>query len=73
MLDTKCDYLKKKMPTLGKKNYNEESPHTGQNGHRQKSLQITNAGKHKEKREPSYPVGGTVNWCSQYGEQCGVP
>ena len=22
-----------------------------------------------EKREPSYTVGGNVNWCSHYGEQ----
>ena len=34
VLDIECDYFKK-MPTLGKKkNYNEVSPHTGQNGHR---------------------------------------
>ena len=25
-----------------------------------------------EKREPSYPVGGNVSWCSHYGEQDGV-
>ena len=24
-----------------------------------------------EKREPSYTVGGNVNWCSQYGKQYG--
>ena len=24
-----------------------------------------------EKREPSYNVGGNVNWYSHYGEQCG--
>ena len=24
-----------------------------------------------EKREPSYAVGGNVNWCSHYGEQYG--
>ena len=23
------------------------------------------------KREPSYTVGGNVNWCSHYGEQYG--
>ena len=34
-----------------------------------KSLQITNAGEGVEKREPSYTVGGNVNWCSHYGEQ----
>ena len=27
-----------------------------------KSLQITNAGEGVEKREPSYTVGGNVNW-----------
>jgi len=36
-----------------------------------KSLQITNAGKGAEKKEPSYTVGGNANWCSQYGEQYG--
>ena len=25
-----------------------------------------------EKREPSYTVGGNVNWCSHYGKQYGV-
>ena len=36
-----------------------------------KSLQITNAGEGVERREPSYIVGGDVNWCSHYGEQYG--
>ena len=49
---------------------NEVSPHTGQNGHHQKNLQ-TNAGEGVEKREPSYTVGRSVNWCSHYGEQYG--
>ena len=35
-----------------------------------KSLQI-NAGKGAEKREPSYTIGGNVNWCSHYGEEYG--
>ena len=39
-------------------NYNELSPHTGQNGHHQKNLQIINAGEGVEKREPSYTVVG---------------
>ena len=34
-------------------------------------LQITNAGKRVEKREPSSTVGGNVNWCSHYGNQYG--
>ena len=29
-----------------------------------KSLQIRNSGKDAEKREPSYTVGGNINWCS---------
>ena len=36
-----------------------------------KSLQITNDGEDVEKREPSYTVGGNVNWCSHCGKQCG--
>ena len=38
-----------------------------------KSLQIINAGEGVEKREPSYTVGGNVNWFSHYGEQYGGP
>ena len=34
-----------------------------------KSLQIINAGEGVEKKEPSYTVGGNVNWYSYYGEQ----
>ena len=32
---------------------------------------LVNAGEGVEKREPSYTVGGNVNWCSHYGEQYG--
>ena len=35
------------------------------------SLQITNAEEGMEKREPSYPVGGSVNWNNNYGAQYG--
>ena len=42
-------------------NYNGVSPYTNQNGHHQKNLQIINAGKGVEKREPSCTVGGSVN------------
>ena len=31
-----------------------------------KRLQMTNAGKGVENREPSYTVGGNVSWCSHY-------
>ena len=43
-------------------NYNEVSPQTSHNGHHLKNLQTTNAGEDVEKREPSYTVGGNVNW-----------
>ena len=36
-----------------------------------KRQQIISVGKDVEKREPSYIVGGNVNWCSHYGEQYG--
>ena len=44
-----------------KQNYNEVSPHTGQNTHHQKNPQIVNAGEGVEKREPSCTVGGNIN------------
>ena len=51
-------------------NHSELLPHTSQNDYHQ-SLQITNAGKNAEKREPSYTVIGNVNWCSHYGNEYG--
>ena len=33
-----------------------------------KNLQIINARDDEEKREPSYTVDGSVNWCSHYGK-----
>ena len=42
-------------------NYNEVSPHTGQNGHHKKNLQTINAGEDVEKRESSCTVGGKAN------------
>ena len=42
-------------------NYNEVSPHTSQNGHYQKYVQIINSGEGVEKREPSYSIGGNVS------------
>ena len=33
------------------------------------NLQIINAEEGMEKREPSYTVGGKVNWCNHYGGQ----
>ena len=35
------------------------------------SQQTTNAGEDVEKREPSYTVGGNVNWSSHCGKQYG--
>ena len=42
-------------------NYNEVSPHTGQNGHHQKNLQTVNARENDEKTGPSCTVDGNVN------------
>ena len=39
---------------------------------KKKGLQTVNAGEGVEKMEPSYIVGGNVNWCSRYGEQYGA-
>ena len=36
-----------------------------------KNLQTINAEEGMEKREPSYTVGGNVNWYNHYGEQYG--
>ena len=36
-----------------------------------KSLQTISTGEGMEKREPSYTVGGNVNWYNYYGKQCG--
>ena len=36
-----------------------------------KNLQTKNTGEDVEKKEPSYTVGGNVNWYSHYGEQYG--
>ena len=43
-------------------NYNEVLPHISQNGHDQKLYKPINAKEGMEKREPSYTVGGNVNW-----------
>ena len=37
-----------------------------------KSLQITNAAKDVEKKEPFYTVGGNANWWSHYGDLYGA-
>ena len=34
-----------------------------------KSLQIIKDGEGLVKREPSYTIGGNVNWCNHYGER----
>ena len=36
-----------------------------------KSLDVSNGREGVETREPSYIVGGNVNWYSHYGEQYG--
>ena len=34
-----------------------------------KNLHILNAGEGVKEREPSYTIGGYVNWCNHYREQ----
>ena len=36
-----------------------------------KRQETTSAEEDREKTEPSYAVGGNVNWCSHYGKQEG--
>ena len=47
-------------------------PHAAQHSQK-KSLQIINAGEGVEKKEPSYIVGGNVNWCSHLENSMEVP
>ena len=51
-------------------NHSEVLRHSGQMAS-SKNLQMINAEQGLEKREPSYVVGGNVNWYSQYGQQHG--
>ena len=60
MLDTSNYYRN------ANQNYDEAPPHTAQNGHHWKGLQVTNAGEGVQRQEPSYGVGKNVNWCSHY-------
>ena len=50
-------------------NHNDILPHTGQNGFHQKNPEYD--GEDVKKREPSYTVGGNINWCSHCGKQYG--
>ena len=52
-------------------NHNEILPHTGQNDHHQKKSTNNKCWMDAEEKEPSSSVGGDVNWCSDYAEQCG--
>ena len=38
---------------------------------KKKNLHTVHAGEGVEKREPSYTIGGNVNWFSYYGDQYG--
>ena len=42
-------------------------PHTCQLAITKRS--ITNVSKDVERKEPTFTVGGIVNWCSHYGKQ----
>ena len=49
-------------------NYNEVSPHTSK-WSSSKNPQTTNAIQGVERREPTYIVGGNLNWYSHYGQE----
>jgi len=34
-----------------------------------KNPQRVNAGDSVEKKQPSYTIGGNINWCTHYGKQ----
>ena len=59
----------KELLATGKFKFKKVSAHT--NHYIIKSLQTINAGEGAEKREPSYTVGGNVNWYNHYGEHYG--
>ena len=51
-------------------NHKELSPHTCQEGYIiKKTMSKKCLGEDVEEREPSCMLGGSVNWCSHYGEQ----
>ena len=57
-------------------NYQRNANQNSQTSHQSEwplsiSQQITNAGEGVEKREPSYTVGGNVNWYNHYRKQYG--
>ena len=52
-------------------NHNEISLLPCQVGYYQKDKKTTRVAKDVEQKEPSYTVGGNVNWYSHYGEQDG--
>ena len=37
-----------------------------------KNPQAINPGEGMERRDPSYTVGGNLNWYNHCGEQCGI-
>jgi hypothetical protein len=45
--------------------------HSNQNGNHQEKPTKTNTGENVGKKAPLYTVGGSVNYCSQYGNQYG--
>ena len=49
-------------------NHNEISSHACQKAYYQKRQQMRSVGKDVEKREHSWSVGESVNWCSHCGK-----
>ena len=51
--------------------HSEVSPHICQNGHHQKQERLQMLLLMWRKQNPFCTIGGNVNWCNHYGEQCG--
>ena len=54
-------------------NYNEISPHTGQEWLKSTVQETTGVGEDVEKKEPSFTVSGNANWCGHLQNNMEVP
>ena len=67
--DPKCVHRKQQASNY-QTNVNQNYYETQQSS--SKLLQTISSGEGVEKREPSYTVGGNINWYDHYGKQYGV-
>ena len=60
------------LPVIRESKLHELSPQTVQKSQHQKTIQTINAGTGTAKREPSYTIGGNVNWYNSYEKEYGI-